>query len=95
VHEARQDVMLLPVRFGLFLRQWNTEYLIGARGKVLQDLLPRAAKKDGLQLPVDLIQAPIPEEFAVFVFHPVFLQESKCWSQPAAIHELDYGEQFF
>src|SRR5215472_16673502 len=87
--------MLLPVRFGLFFRQGNTEYLIGAWGKVLQDLFPRAAKQDRLQLVVELIQAPISQQLAIFIFHPVFLEEAKCWAQPAAIYELDYREQLF
>src|SRR6266481_3701367 len=95
MHETRQDVVLFPVWFGLFFRQGYTEYLIGPRGKVLQDLFPRAAKKDRLKLTMDLIQAPIPQQLAVFIFHPVFLQEAKCWPKPAAIHELDYREQLF
>ena len=95
VHQAAQNLALLPIRLGLLRGHGNAENLVRAFGKFRENLFSRAPQQNRLQLRVNAIQAAVAEEVSLFVLHAVFLQEPERGTQAAPVDELHHREELF
>src|SRR5215469_1352824 len=72
-HQSGEYVILLPVGLRLLRSQGHVQNLVGALGKILQNLLPGAPQEDRRQLFVNSVKPTVADQFAVLVLGPMLV----------------------